>query len=245
MTSASSTAVPVHTGSVPQSSLESNGRHADRVVHILFRVNPSSLTLDTLSIFSSPSSYYGLLLWFPEYFKYIENCNFERNHNCSINPSHPEHSCSPSGEACNMTRSGREDEIYLDSLYVALAGIPGTLLGILTVNIVGAKAMLGWSVLGCWKSATSSLSFPVSVFSLVVSGVSSLLIWVIPDQNKTEDVVVILSSVFGGVSIIGWNAVDVISTSELFPVHLRSVVWNNSWNGGRNIFSWGRVVLVA
>lgn len=126
-----------------------------------------------------------------------------------------------------MTQSGREDDIYLDSLYVALAGIPGTLLGILTVNIVGAKAMLGWWVLGCWKFATSSFSLPVSVFSLVVSGVSSLLIWVIPDQNKTEDVVVILSSVFGGVSIIGWNAVDVISTSELFPVHLRSAAWNN------------------
>ena len=122
-----------------------------------------------------------------------------------------------------MTQSGREDEIYLDSLYVALAGIPGTLLGILTVNIVGAKAMLGWWVLG-QKFATSSLSFPVLVFSLVVSGVSSLLIWVIPDKNKTEDVVVILSSVFGGVSIIGWNALGVISTSELFPVHLRCVV---------------------
>ena len=62
---------------------------------------------------------------------------------------------------------------------------------------------------------------PPPAFSLVMSGLSSLLIWVIPDDQKTEQVIVILSSVFGGVSIIGWNALDVVSTSELFPVQLR------------------------
>ena len=62
----------------------------------------------------------------------------------------------------------------------------------------------------------------MAVFSLVASGLSSLLICIIPDHLKTEQVVVILSSVYGGVSIIGWNALDVISTSELFPVQLRS-----------------------
>ena len=49
-----------------------------------------------------------------------------------------------------MTRGERGDDIYLDSLYVALAGIPGTLIGILTVNIVGAKAMLGTYVDGLY-----------------------------------------------------------------------------------------------
>ena len=54
VTTASSTAVPVNTGSIPESSLESDGHHADCVVHILFQVNPSSLTLGTLYILSSP-----------------------------------------------------------------------------------------------------------------------------------------------------------------------------------------------
>ena len=90
------------------------------------------------------------MLWFPEYFKYIEDCNFERSNDCSINPSHPDRSCSVSMETCNVTRGERGDDIYLDSLYVALAGIPGTLIGILTVNIVGAKAMLGTYVDGLY-----------------------------------------------------------------------------------------------
>lgn len=42
---------------------------------------------------------------------------------------------------CNLS-DGRGEKIYIDGLYVALAGIPGTLLGIVTVNIVGARAML-------------------------------------------------------------------------------------------------------
>ena len=86
--------------------------------------------------------YYGLLLWFPEYFKYIENCNYQRDHNCSINPLHPDHACSSSSVKCNETSEPNGDKIYLDSLYVALAAIPGTVLGILTVNVVGAKSML-------------------------------------------------------------------------------------------------------
>ena len=49
-----------------------------------------------------------------------------------------------------MTRGERGDDIYLDSLYVALAAIPGTLISILTVNIVGAKAMLGMYVDGLY-----------------------------------------------------------------------------------------------
>lgn len=89
-----------------------------------------------------PFRYYGLLLWFPEYFKYIEQCNYQQEHNCSLHDN-SHHSCSDSPIPCNMTSNSGDNDIYLDSLYVALAGIPGTVLGILTVNIVGAKAMLG------------------------------------------------------------------------------------------------------
>ena len=83
-------------------------------------------------------SYYGLLLWFPEYFK----CIHEKELNCTFNLEHPD-SCSPpsavtDGIVCNETGS-----IYVDSLYTSLATIPGTILGIITVNILGGKIMLG------------------------------------------------------------------------------------------------------
>lgn len=83
----------------------------------------------------SLSSYYGLLLWFPEYFKCIE----ERAQNCYFD----EHDvCVPSNltgvPQCNSTGS-----IYLDSLYASLATIPGTVLGIFTINLIGARIMLG------------------------------------------------------------------------------------------------------
>ena len=80
---------------------------------------------------SSPSSYYGLLLWFPEYFKCVyeeaNSCYFERGRSCAANAS----SLCPSSS-----------HIYTDSLYAALATIPGTLLGILTINLIGARTML-------------------------------------------------------------------------------------------------------
>ena len=92
----------------------------------------------------SSYSYYGLLLWFPEYFKYVEDCNYQKDNNCSMHPVNPDPSCSLSPVQCNDTRDEAAGSgIYRDSLYVAMAAIPGTLLGILTVNVVGAKAMLG------------------------------------------------------------------------------------------------------
>ena len=79
--------------------------------------------------------YYGLLLWFPEYFK----CIHEKELECSFDLDHPD-SCAPKGTIieCNGTGS-----IYVDSLYTSMATIPGTVLGIITVNILGGKIMLG------------------------------------------------------------------------------------------------------
>ena len=63
--------------------------------------------------------YYGLFLWFPEYFKHIQE------------------------QELNETSSGNTSiGIYMDSVYTALAAIPATILGILTANILGRKIML-------------------------------------------------------------------------------------------------------
>ena len=55
---------------------------------------------------------------------------------------------------------------------------------------------------------------------MFVCGISAFLIRIVPPR---EGVIVILSSVFNGVAVFGWNALDVISTSNIFPVHLRYV----------------------
>ncbi len=79
--------------------------------------------------------YYGLLLWFPEYFK----CVYQSENNCILS-SNEGHRCAPNVTAiCNSTGSS----LYLDNLYTALATIPATVLGIITVNILGGKLMLG------------------------------------------------------------------------------------------------------
>jgi len=78
-------------------------------------------------------SYYGLILWFPEYFKCIQ----EQANNCTFNINTT--LCAPPGTTtlCNSTSN-----IYLDSLYTALAGIPGTVFGVFTVNLIGPRIML-------------------------------------------------------------------------------------------------------
>ena len=141
--------------------------------------------------FTFSFGYYGLMLWFPEYFK----CVHERDGNCY---SDFNKTCANTSSIfltkCNDTTSP-----YSDSLYTALATIPGSVLGVFTINIIGARLMLA--------------------VSLVLSGLSTFLIWWVP---KKESTIVILSAIFSGVSVAGWNALDVLLTSSLFPVHLRS-----------------------
>ena len=63
---------------------------------------------------------------------------------------------------------------------------------------------------------------------MTIAGLSTLLIWVVP---KTEAAIIILSCVFNAISASGWNALDVLSTSELFPVNVRYVRWRGNDRG--------------
>ena len=53
-------------------------------------------------------------------------------------------------------------------------------------------------------------------------GVSAFLIRIVPTKERN---IVILSCLFNGIAVFGWNALDVISTSDLFPVHLRYCIY--------------------
>ena len=76
--------------------------------------------------------YYGLQLWFPEYFKRLElDCLIEEIINGTL-PLQPDN--------CSNATSYR---FYQDTLYTALATLPGNLLGVLLINIIGARVQLG------------------------------------------------------------------------------------------------------
>ena len=66
------------------------------------------------------------MLWFPEYFHLIEKQNSQTSCNTS----------------CDSV-SYDDNKAYLDNVYVSLATIPGLLSGILLINILGAKVLLG------------------------------------------------------------------------------------------------------
>lgn len=90
-----------------------------------------------------------------------------------------------------------ETAIYMEGFYVAASNLPGNIFTILMMGRIGGKALLSCS--------------------LLVSSVSVFLIYVV----KTKAHSLLLSCVFSGVSVVAWNALDVICP-ELYPTHLRS-----------------------
>ena len=73
--------------------------------------------------------YFGIQLWFPEYFKRLE-------HNC------------PGGDISNGTlhancSNATALQFYQDTLYTALASLPGNIAGALLINIIGGRIQLG------------------------------------------------------------------------------------------------------
>ncbi|GAA6215253.1 synaptic vesicle glycoprotein 2C-like isoform X1 [Lates japonicus] len=87
--------------------------------------------------------------------------------------------------------------VYMEGFFIAASNLPGNIFTILMMDSTGGKALLS--------------------FSLVVSSLSVFLIYVV--QTKAQSL--ILSCVFSGVSVIAWNALDVLG-AELYPTKLRS-----------------------
>ncbi|XP_043933745.1 synaptic vesicle glycoprotein 2C-like [Protopterus annectens] len=139
--------------------------------------------------FSISFGYYGLWMWFPELFKQIEETGGSP---CS-NGFHS----SASKTTENVTCYPVNTSVYIEGFITASSNLPGNLLTILIMDIVGGKILL--------------------CSSLLLSGVSVFFIWAV--KTKTQSL--IMSCFFSAVSVITWNALDVIGT-ELFPTHLRS-----------------------
>ncbi|XP_076079879.1 synaptic vesicle glycoprotein 2C-like isoform X2 [Mytilus galloprovincialis] len=94
----------------------------------------------------------------------------------------------------------KDNWVYFSGFMTALSNLPGNILTIFLMDRIGRKQLLA--------------------MSMVLSGVSVFFIPLI--HNKYENLGI--SCVFGAVSTVGWNALDVLS-AELFPTSLRSTAF--------------------
>ncbi|KAL4005444.1 hypothetical protein ACER0C_005157 [Sarotherodon galilaeus] len=97
----------------------------------------------------------------------------------------------------NETCYSVKTAVYRDGFIIAASNLPGNIFTILVMDSTGGKALLSGS--------------------LLLSSLSVFFIYVV--QTKAQSL--ILSCVFSGVSVIAWNALDVVGT-ELYPTKLRS-----------------------
>ena len=85
--------------------------------------------------------YYGLQLWFPEYFKRLR-----------------EDVCDASGSCTNAT----DLHYYQDTLYTAIASLPGNVAGALLINVIGGKIQLG-TLVSCVTTDSCLLSISLVI----------------------------------------------------------------------------------
>ncbi|XP_077567339.1 synaptic vesicle glycoprotein 2B [Stigmatopora nigra] len=87
--------------------------------------------------------------------------------------------------------------VYKEGFIMAAANLPGNIFTILAMDAVGGKPLLSGS--------------------LLASAISVFLIYVV--KNKSQSLA--LACLFSAVSVVAWNALDVLAT-ELYPTRLRS-----------------------
>lgn len=98
-----------------------------------------------------------------------------------------------SDESCYPVKTA----VYMEGFLTAVSNLPGNIFTIFVMDKFGGKLLLS--------------------ASLLVSSVSVFFIWEV--TTKTQSLV--MCCVFSGVSVISWNALDVVGT-ELYPTQLRS-----------------------
>jgi len=144
--------------------------------------------------------YYGLWLWFPELFTRLSN--YYRTHNesvtvCEVVNYVPFNQSIPDPfEHCD-TFTTPDTEVFVNAFIIASAALPANIWTIIHMDKLGRKFFL--------------------VFSMVAAGSAAFLIWAISSSVGN----LILSCLFGGVSTMGFNALDCLG-AELFPTNIRS-----------------------
>ncbi|XP_070178141.1 synaptic vesicle glycoprotein 2C-like isoform X2 [Littorina saxatilis] len=115
--------------------------------------------------------------------------------------------CEPGNKNDNSTSSNGTavcepvgDIVYLEGFLTAVSNLPGNLLTIALMDRIGRKILLA--------------------SSMVISGLSVFFLWFVHERWQN----ILMSCIFGAVSTIGFNALDVLQT-ELFPTDVRSTAF--------------------
>lgn len=128
-----------------------------------------------------------------------------------------DHHVGPPNRTTNSTGAMDKDWIYFSGFLTALSNLPGNLLTIYLMDQLGRKLLLS--------------------SSMVASGVCVFFIPLVRDKWQNLGV----SCLFGAVSTVGWNALDVLST-ELFPTNVRSTSMGIQTGVGRIAAIFGNVI---
>lgn len=159
--------------------------------------------------FGLTSSYYTLMVWFPELFTRFEDFELEHpgqstsvcivsslteNSTTNFNP----HDCDP----------GIPSSVYLHTVYIGLACVPGSIILPLFVHKLGAKFFL--------------------ILSLIVSGAVTVGFYYV--TNATQNL--ILSCVFEALTSLGISLVYCVIV-DMFPTNLRVMAAALSLTMGR------------
>lgn len=134
-------------------------------------------------------------------------------------------SCGGGDIVVNVTHSNMTCEetvasdtaVYFESFIVALSNLPGNAFTILVINKMGRRLLLA--------------------LSMALAGISVFFFWLV--ETRTE--MIVMSCVFSGLSISGWNSLDAVAL-ENYPTHLRSTAFGVQAGVGRIAAILGNVV---
>ncbi|XP_071788639.1 synaptic vesicle glycoprotein 2C-like [Asterias amurensis] len=161
-------------------------------IHMTMQLFKKPLTFMTITllliIWTLSFGYYGLWMWMPELFKQAEMTNGSV---CAVTPDMGNTTLAPQPP---------DDTIYWDSFYTSISNLPGNLVTIFLIDIIGRKFLMS--------------------ASLLVSGVIVFFIWFV----STRTHIIIVFCCFGGVSVIAWNVLNVMAV-EVYPTHMRSTAF--------------------
>jgi hypothetical protein len=97
----------------------------------------------TTFIFSSPYSYYGLWLWFPELFTKLDQYYEHHNETKSVCQIADFENAGTPVDPCDVPPPS--NQVYINSFLISLAALPGNIWCILQMDKLGRKFFLGKS----------------------------------------------------------------------------------------------------
>ncbi|XP_078322723.1 synaptic vesicle glycoprotein 2C-like isoform X2 [Crassostrea virginica] len=128
-----------------------------------------------------------------------------------------DHHQGPPNRTGNSTQEVDKEWVYFSGFLTALSNLPGNLLTIFLMDQLGRKRLLS--------------------SSMVSSGICVFFIPLVRDKWQNLGI----SCLFGAVSTVGWNSLDVLST-ELFPTNVRSTSMGIQTGVGRLAAIFGNLI---